>query len=248
MGLQLRGTTDRLVTLTFQDFEGGDCPRPQGESRLSLLLALVPLAVGIVIEDEDKQQRPDGTSGGGEEKERRQGTRRTAFATSLQVLGQMETLLYPPSTAAAAANRAAAAVAAFVSSVTSGSTNRDGLVDMSSIKPGGKFFSACRKSLNLRGVRKRWLALIVAGGLLVVGNLRHLIVESSIARGLLDTSAYFWPGMTGSVSNAATLPSAIPTSPWTSFMEGAAFSASLRSLLLTSPAGRSGLLLACKDE
>lgn len=40
------------------------------------------------------------------------------------------------------------------------------------------------------------------------GNLRHLIVEACIARNLLDTSAYFWPGYVHARSNH--IPHSIP--------------------------------------
>ena len=33
------------------------------------------------------------------------------------------------------------------------------------------------------------------------GNLRHLIVEACIAKKLLDTSAYLWPGYVNTCSN-----------------------------------------------
>ncbi|XP_020521729.1 mediator of RNA polymerase II transcription subunit 33A isoform X2 [Amborella trichopoda] len=54
-----------------------------------------------------------------------------------------------------------------------------------------------------------------------VGDMRHLIVEACIARKLIDTSAYFWPGFVGrSVTPPrpdTTLP---PVSPWSAFMKG----------------------------
>ncbi|KAK9288306.1 hypothetical protein L1049_016757 [Liquidambar formosana] len=45
------------------------------------------------------------------------------------------------------------------------------------------------------------------------GNMRHLIVEACIARNLLDTSAYFWPGYVNGRINQ--IPHSVPTQmPW----------------------------------
>ncbi|KAL0348790.1 UNVERIFIED_CONTAM: Mediator of RNA polymerase II transcription subunitA [Sesamum angustifolium] len=53
------------------------------------------------------------------------------------------------------------------------------------------------------------------------GNLYHLIVEACIARNLLDTSAYFWPGYVNGHINQ--LPHNVPNQVpgWSSFMKGA---------------------------
>ncbi|CAI9118610.1 OLC1v1020201C1 [Oldenlandia corymbosa var. corymbosa] len=68
------------------------------------------------------------------------------------------------------------------------------------------------------------------------GNLRHLIVEACIARNLLDTSAYFWPGyVNGSINQ---LPQTVPTQmpSWSSFMKGAALTPLLINALVAAPA------------
>lgn len=74
--------------------------------------------------------------------------------------------------------------------------------------------------------------------LFLAGNMRHLIVEACIARNLLDTSAYFWPGyVNGNISEKPHgLSSKVPG--WTSFMQGASLSQVMISALVSSPASR----------
>ncbi|KAL5738909.1 hypothetical protein ACOSQ2_028089 [Xanthoceras sorbifolium] len=68
------------------------------------------------------------------------------------------------------------------------------------------------------------------------GNMRHLIVEACIARNLIDTSAYFWPGyVSASVVALADL-SSVQKSPWSTFMEGAPLDGSLINSLSSTPA------------
>jgi len=70
------------------------------------------------------------------------------------------------------------------------------------------------------------------------GDMRHLIVEACLARKLIDTSAYFWPGY---VPTSATLvPDLSPLlkSPWSMFMEGAPLTNPLVNALKTTPASR----------
>jgi hypothetical protein len=80
-----------------------------------MLLSIVPIASGIVIDEEEKGHLfLENTSG--DEKERKvPGGRRAALETCLQVLGQFESLLIPPVVAVTAANQVAAKVVAFVS-------------------------------------------------------------------------------------------------------------------------------------
>jgi len=69
-----------------------------------------------------------------------------------------------------------------------------------------------------------------------VGNMLHLIVEACIARNLIDTSAYFWPGYVSSApSKNSTL---VQESPWSVFMEGAQVTDSLKNSLIETPASR----------
>lgn len=187
----------RLVKRDRESFEG---PNPHVESRLCMLLSILPIASGIVIEEEEKGQlHPENISG--DDKERKVvGGRRAALETCLKVLGQFESLLIPPAVAVTAANQVAAKVAAFLSS----------------------------------GVQN--LAADVSNsGKSAVGNMRHLIVDACIARGLMDKTAYFWLGSGGSLTNVPASPS--QPSPWSAFMEGAPLTGSLRAALMSSPAG-----------
>ncbi|OWM74192.1 hypothetical protein CDL15_Pgr008505 [Punica granatum] len=68
------------------------------------------------------------------------------------------------------------------------------------------------------------------------GNMRHLIVEACIARNLLDTSAYFWPGYVNGHINQMppNFPTQVPS--WSSFMKGAPLTPALINALVSSPA------------
>ncbi|GFZ14083.1 REF4-related 1 [Actinidia rufa] len=68
------------------------------------------------------------------------------------------------------------------------------------------------------------------------GNMHHLIVEACIARNLLDTSAYFWPGYVNGFINQIpqTLPVQVPS--WSSFMKGAPLTPTMKNALVSAPA------------
>ena len=76
-------------------------------------------------------------------------------------------------------------------------------------------------------------------------NMRHLIVEACIARNLIDTSAYFWPGYVSAsiISLLDSLP--VEISPWSTFMEGAPLNASLINSLIKTPASRYNKVFVC---
>ncbi|GAV78727.1 hypothetical protein CFOL_v3_22192 [Cephalotus follicularis] len=71
------------------------------------------------------------------------------------------------------------------------------------------------------------------------GNMRHLIVEACIARNLLDTSAYFWPGYVNARSNQVprSLTGQLPG--WSALMKGSPLSPSMVTALVATPASRS---------
>lgn len=75
--------------------------------------------------------------------------------------------------------------------------------------------------------------------------MRHLIVEACIARNLINTSAYVWPGYVSvpiiSLSDSLSL----DESPWLMFMEGAPLNGSLVDYLIMNPASRYGENLDC---
>lgn len=74
--------------------------------------------------------------------------------------------------------------------------------------------------------------------------MRHLIVEACIARNLLDTSAYLWPGYVNGCINQIPqcMPAQVPG--WSSFMKGAPLTSVMVNALVSSPATRYDLILA----
>lgn len=68
------------------------------------------------------------------------------------------------------------------------------------------------------------------------GNMRHLIVEACIARKLLDTSAYFWPGYVNVHSNQIPRSVLGQVSGWSSLMKGSPLTPSMISTLVATPA------------
>ncbi|XVF72468.1 hypothetical protein PTKIN_Ptkin12aG0123500 [Pterospermum kingtungense] len=67
------------------------------------------------------------------------------------------------------------------------------------------------------------------------GNMQHLIVEACIARNLLDTSVYFWPGY---VDARASIPACVPNQVpgWSSLMKGSPLTPALVNALIATPA------------
>ncbi|KAJ3676638.1 hypothetical protein LUZ60_004050 [Juncus effusus] len=68
-----------------------------------------------------------------------------------------------------------------------------------------------------------------------VGNMQHLIVESCIARNLIDTSAYFWHGYVVPTQSLQK-ESFQKDSPWSAFMDGAPLNDQLETALMVTPA------------
>ncbi|OAY49665.1 mediator of RNA polymerase II transcription subunit 33B [Manihot esculenta] len=68
------------------------------------------------------------------------------------------------------------------------------------------------------------------------GNMRHLIVEACIARNLLDTSAYFWPGFV--VAHSSQIPRGVlgQIPGWSSLMKGSPLTPSMINTLVATPA------------
>ena len=68
--------------------------------------------------------------------------------------------------------------------------------------------------------------------------MHHLIVEACIARNLLDTSAYFWPGyVTGCINQ---MPHRVSTQVlgWSTFMKGAPLTPVMVNALVSEPASK----------
>ncbi|XP_048226155.1 mediator of RNA polymerase II transcription subunit 33A [Ricinus communis] len=202
----------RLVQRERDPVEG---PIPHLESRLCILLTIVPLAIANILEDETKScssaLQGAGTSGHMETRFQCQVegngqiSRKHGLISALQVLGDFSGLLCPPASVVGAANAAAIKAASFISNSKNA---KSGL-------GGGNHIDA---SVN-------------AGG-----NMRHLIVEACIARNLIDASAYFWPGYVPAAAISMSDLPPLQKSPWLTFMEGSALNNSLVNSLLTTPA------------
>ncbi|KAI5447317.1 mediator of RNA polymerase II transcription subunit 33A [Lathyrus oleraceus] len=196
----------RLVQRERDPIEG---PMPHLDTRLCMLLCIIPLVVANLVEEEEEEQMPVDENGydrtDHRKEERVPGKCRHDLVSSLRVLGDYQSLLTPPQSVTSAANQAAAKAMLFISGVTVGSAYFDCLtmaempVDCS-------------------------------------GNMRHLIVEACIARNLLDTSAYEWPGYVNGQINQ--IPQCMPTQVpgWSSFMKGAPLTSVMVNALVSSPA------------
>lgn len=68
--------------------------------------------------------------------------------------------------------------------------------------------------------------------------MRHLIVEACIARNLLDTSAYTWPGYVKGHSNQIPRSVTGQAPGWVSLMKGSPLTPALKSALVRTPASR----------
>ncbi|KAK6141434.1 hypothetical protein DH2020_024839 [Rehmannia glutinosa] len=68
------------------------------------------------------------------------------------------------------------------------------------------------------------------------GNLRHLIVEACIARNVLDTSAYLWPGYVKGRSNQIPRNISGQMPGWSSLMKGSPLTPPMISALVSTPA------------
>lgn len=73
---------------------------------------------------------------------------------------------------------------------------------------------------------------------LAAGNLWHVIIEACIARHLLDTTAYFWPGYVSAPCSQIphSLPNHLPS--WSSLMKGSPLTPPLVNVLVATPASR----------
>ncbi|XP_040372606.1 mediator of RNA polymerase II transcription subunit 33A isoform X2 [Rosa chinensis] len=189
-------------------------PVPHLESRLCVLLSIVPLAIAKVLEDEanlNSSSLKDTASGnaengdGHEMNSKANTSRKHGLISSLKVLGNFSGLLCPPSSVSDSANSAATKAARFIH-------NSNNEKDASG---GGSCGDTCIK----------------AGG-----DMRHLIVEACIARNLIDISAYFWPGYVSASMISPLNTSSVQKSPWSTFMEGAPLRDSLINSLIMTPA------------
>ncbi|KAI4342777.1 hypothetical protein MLD38_027361 [Melastoma candidum] len=187
----------RLVQRERNPIEG---PMPRLDTRLCMLLSIIPLVIVEMIEEEESSSSDDKQCAGDPPT-----SRKTDLILSLQILGDYQGLLTPPDSVVSAANQAAAMAVLFLSRINIGNS-------------------------YLQSIDVKDIPLICSG------NMRHLIVEACIARNLLDTSAYFWPGYVNGRINQ--VPQSIPPQApsWSSFMKGAALTPALVNALVSSPA------------
>ncbi|KAF9678062.1 hypothetical protein SADUNF_Sadunf08G0172900 [Salix dunnii] len=194
----------RLVQREREPIEG---PIPRLDARLCILLSITTLVVADLIAEDENTPIDESECGSTNQwKEKKHpGKLRNDLVSSLQLLGDYQTLLSPPQSVVSAANQAAAKAMLFVSGINVGSA-----------------YSECISMKDLP--------------INCSGNMRHLIVEACIARNLLDTSAYFWPGYVNGCINQIpqSMPAQVPG--WSSFMKGAPLSMLMVNALVSSPA------------
>ncbi|KAE9455334.1 hypothetical protein C3L33_12769, partial [Rhododendron williamsianum] len=182
-------------------------PVPRLDTRLCMLLTITTLVAADLIEEEesaptDETEKSDTIH---DREYHVHGNRRRDFVSSLQSLGDYNSLLSPPQYVVSAANQAAAKAMTFISSINVGSSY---------------FECMSMKDMPIN----------------CSGNMHHLIVEACIARNLVDTSAYFWPGyVNGHIKQIPhTLP--VQVSSWSSFMKGAPLTPIMIKALVSAPA------------
>ncbi|XP_010278916.1 PREDICTED: mediator of RNA polymerase II transcription subunit 33A-like [Nelumbo nucifera] len=182
-------------------------PIPHLDARFCVLLCVVPLAIVHVLEDER-----EGTSSGNMGTNCNHGMGGTDYASRRQgLVACLKVLgqfsgLLSPPLSIASAANSAASKAANF---------------ISNFRNGNDGFSGSGHGDNC----------VKAGG-----NMLHLIVEACIARKLIDTSAYFWPGYVSTSSTSLSDSSPVQVSPWSAFMDGANLAGPLRNALIATPA------------
>ncbi|XP_061990357.1 mediator of RNA polymerase II transcription subunit 33A-like [Rosa rugosa] len=184
-----------------------DSPVPHHDSRISMLLSITTLVVAGLI-DEDESAKVDKTDYSfANQQEKQKGTGKSHH----DLLSSLQMLgnfigLLAPPRSAVSAANRAAAKAMFF---ISGTSVESAYLDCISMDDVSVDYS---------------------------GNMRHLIVEACIARNLLDTSAYFWPGYVKGCINE--LPSNVPSQVpcWSSLMQGAPLTPVMTKALISTPA------------
>lgn len=194
----------RLVQRERDPCEG---PVPRLDTCLCLLLSMTTLAIVNIIDEDENAVIDETEHWPTRQKLEKQvpGNCRKELVSSLQQLGDYDSLLTPPLPVTSIANQAAAKAMMFLSGLTVGSGYLDGV------------------SLNDMPVN-------------CSGNMRHLIVEACIARNLLDTSAYLWPGYVKGRSNQIPRSISGQMPGWSSLMKGSPLTPLMISALVSIPA------------
>nr|CAN60712.1 hypothetical protein VITISV_036441 [Vitis vinifera] len=202
----------RLVQRERDPLEG---PIPHLESRLCMLLSIAPLAITQLLEDEVNSCNSSSQGGReygyteigyGHEMDRKCHASRKHGLISSLQVLGHFSALLCPPSSIADAANLAAAKAA-------------------------GFISNSKNGKDSLGGGSHGNTIVKSGG-----NMRHLIVEACIARKLIDTSAYFWPGYVSASVISMSDSSPIQGSPWSTFMEGAPLTGPLIDALIAIPA------------
>ncbi|XP_030465942.1 mediator of RNA polymerase II transcription subunit 33A [Syzygium oleosum] len=181
-------------------------PMPHLDTRLSMLFSIIPLVIADLIEDESLASDDIECAGNDHWKEKKCPGDRRDDLVSSLRILGDYQGLLTPPHTVVSAANQAAAKA---------------MLFLSGINVGSAYFECTSvKDMPLN----------------CSGNMRHLIIEACIARNLLDTSAYFWPGyVNGHISPMPhTIPAQLPS--WSSFMKGAPLTPALMGALVSSPA------------
>ncbi|XP_059434342.1 mediator of RNA polymerase II transcription subunit 33A-like [Corylus avellana] len=184
-----------------------EAPRPRLDSRLSMLLSITTLVVADLIEDEESAALDETEYGSTNHWEEK----RVPGKCRIDLVSSLQLLgdykgLLIPPQSTASAANQAAAKAMFF---------------ISGINAGNAYLEC----VSVKDMPTN-----------CSGNMHHLIVEACIARNLLDTSAYFWPGyVNGKINHIPhSVPAEVPG--WSSLMQGASLTPVMINALVSSPA------------
>ncbi|KAI9074293.1 hypothetical protein K1719_043778 [Acacia pycnantha] len=197
----------RLVQRERDPPEG---PIPHLEARLSVLLSIVPLAIANVLNDEaehDSSSVQDSMAS----KFRSEMERKSADSKKHGLILSVQILGHFPSLLCPP-------------ELVVGAANHAAMK------------AACFIYKSMNGEDGSGTSIHSSNYTKAGGNLRHLIVEACIARKLMDTSVYFWPGYVS--TSAVSLPdaAAVEKSPWLAFLEGSPLNDPLINSLMVTPA------------
>lgn len=104
--------------MIFQERNPSEGPTPRLDTGLSMLLSITTLVVASLVEEEESELIDETEQSPTNPLKERQGKRRKGLVTSLQLLGDYESLLTPPPPVSSVANQAAAKAIVFMSGLT----------------------------------------------------------------------------------------------------------------------------------
>lgn len=111
-----------MIRLLFfkQERTPSEGPKPHLDTRMGILVSITTLTVANIIEEEEGELIDETEHGPSSKRKDNQvqGERRKDLITSLQLLGDYESLLTPPQSACLAANQAAMKALLFISGIT----------------------------------------------------------------------------------------------------------------------------------